>query len=158
LQEVVEEHAYLLWHVVIQVLNLAGNCLRKLPWDLGWLQLKHLNVSENQELQMPPAVLRRGLKAVMSYLQVSAAQPCRSSSSRACPQCNLYSGPSLCDAMDYNIYVLVYSALRVLQYHMTLEGRWISLHFLPASESARVAFAGCGGAAQDGGATHEQLH
>ena len=62
-----------MYHGAMQVLNLAANCLRKLPWDLGWLQLKHLNVSENQELQMPPAVLRRGLKAVMSYLQVSAA-------------------------------------------------------------------------------------
>jgi Leucine-rich repeat (LRR) protein len=54
------------------VLDLSSNRLRALPPDIGWLAgLRQLNVSGNPELRSPcKAVLSKGLKAVMSFLQV----------------------------------------------------------------------------------------
>lgn len=54
-----------------QVLDLSNNRLRRLPPDIGWLPLRQLNVSHNPDLRTPSkVVLAKGLKAVMSYLQV----------------------------------------------------------------------------------------
>lgn len=48
--------------VRLQVLNLAGNRLRSLPSDIGWLSLKQLNISDNPDLSIPPHVLQKGFK------------------------------------------------------------------------------------------------
>lgn len=55
----------------VQVLDLSSNRLCALPPDVGWLQgLRQLNVSGNPDLRTPcKAVLAKGLRAVMSYLQ-----------------------------------------------------------------------------------------
>ncbi|KIZ02693.1 glycine C-acetyltransferase [Monoraphidium neglectum] len=60
----------------LQVLDLSSNRLRALPPDIGWLAgLRQLNVSGNPELRSPcKAVLSKGLKAVMSFLQVVGEQ------------------------------------------------------------------------------------
>ncbi|KAF6266084.1 hypothetical protein COO60DRAFT_642489 [Scenedesmus sp. NREL 46B-D3] len=58
----------------LHVLNLAGNQLRAIPSDVGWLGLKQLNISDNPDLNIPAHVLQCGFKAVMSYLQVVGEQ------------------------------------------------------------------------------------
>lgn len=59
-----------------QVLDLSHNRLRRLPPELGWLTIRQLDVSGNGGLVTPPkAVLAKGLKAVLSYLQVCVAHP-----------------------------------------------------------------------------------
>lgn len=45
-----------------QVLNLAGNRLRTIPSDVGWLALKQLNISNNLDLNIPAHVLQCGFK------------------------------------------------------------------------------------------------
>jgi hypothetical protein len=46
----------------MQVLNLAGNRLRAIPSDVGWLGLKQLNISDNPDLNIPAHVLQCGFK------------------------------------------------------------------------------------------------
>lgn len=46
--------------LALQVLNLAGNKLRCLPCDVGWLGLKQLNVSDNPDLNIPAHVMQCG--------------------------------------------------------------------------------------------------
>jgi hypothetical protein len=59
--------------ICTQVLDVSNNRLRRLPADIGWLGLKQLDVSGNPDLAFPcKAVLAKGLKAVLSYLQASA--------------------------------------------------------------------------------------
>jgi hypothetical protein len=53
------------WHcnaMCMQVLNLAGNRLRAIPSDVGWLGLKQLNISDNPDLNIPAHVLQCGFK------------------------------------------------------------------------------------------------
>jgi hypothetical protein len=50
--------------VLLQVLNLAGNKLRAIPSDVGWLGLKQLNISDNPDLNIPAHVLQCGFKCV----------------------------------------------------------------------------------------------
>ena len=52
---------------------MSHNRLRRLPPELGWLPLRSLDVSGNAALASPSkAVLAKGLKAVLFYLQVNA--------------------------------------------------------------------------------------
>ena len=54
-----------------QALDVSNNRLRRLPSALGWLALRQLNVTGNPGLVTPPKpVLAKGLKAVLSFLQV----------------------------------------------------------------------------------------
>jgi hypothetical protein len=48
--------------LALQVLNLAGNRLRAIPSDVGWLGLKQLNISDNPDLNIPAHVLQCGFK------------------------------------------------------------------------------------------------
>lgn len=58
----------------LQALDVSHNRLRRLPLELGWLPLKSLNVRGNERLTSPgKAVLAKGLKAVLCYLQVGGS-------------------------------------------------------------------------------------
>lgn len=69
----------MLLRVLLQVLNLAGNKLRAIPSDVGWLGLKQLNISDNPDLNIPAHVLQCGFK----YVQWVWCSTCRASSCAA---------------------------------------------------------------------------
>lgn len=48
--------------LVVQVLNVASNCLRTLPCEVGWLNLKQLDTSGNSDLNIKDRILQGGVK------------------------------------------------------------------------------------------------
>lgn len=62
----------------VQVLSVAGNRLRALPCEIGWLGLKQLNISENPDLNIPEHVMHCGFRCAITGTTagcVSSQQP-----------------------------------------------------------------------------------